>query len=190
MDIPENQYMGQGQIILVESTGRLIKAFCSQYSALGCMGDIKSIGFLENCGDEMRVISASGESFAIRNLTNSNLQSGRVVGLNAGNEVVKQFRLMKFTADFFLKSALIREQKVYLVEKAFESGILAKDINRNVTEFIEADFCSEIIEHGLVFVKNGKLVMNMQHPHFYTGSKLYGNAEFGSVVIEAAGDFF
>ncbi len=189
-EIPEDLYLGQGQFVLVDGHGGLIESYFNRYKPNEFAGNVTEFAILDELDGILEVLSANEDRYAFKNLTPNTLVKGRVVGLNAKQEIIQSYCPIKFNADFFLKSARIRYQQVFMVEKVIEMGILVKDIGTSVSKFITLENLEAVNPYCLIFVKEDKLVKRFEHARFYTSSSLYEDTEKGSVIVDEKGIFF
>jgi len=191
-DIPDDLYLGQNQIVLVDRKGNLLQTFFYQYESDEFKVHVDTIALLEKGENGLEVITAEEARLPFINLTPYNLQTGRVVGLNTLGEVVKSYKPIKFNADFFLDSALIRDQQVYALEKSVGECLIVKEVPSGIMKVvpIPVGMNAAFDEFSILFLKEDQIIKSFKSHRFYTSSSFYKKLEYVTISVDDQGIFF
>lgn len=191
-EIPEDLYLGQGQIVLVDENSNLLQSFFYQYSTNEYLDTVKSIALLEEGENGLEVVTAEEERLPYANRTTYTLQAGRIVGLNASGEVIKSYKPIKFNADFFLESACVRGQHVYALEKTVGDCLLVKEVPEGIMKVIPmpSGMNASLDDFSILFVKGAQLIKSFKSLRFFTSSSFYTKREYVTISVDDKGIFF
>lgn len=189
-NIPDASYIGENQFILVDKDINFIHAYDYFYEPCSYDHEIRNFQELRHCNDEWGVINCEEEFMPIKNRNNFSFYDRQIVGLNAENEVIHIYKRIKFNADCFLKSAVVRNQSVYLVQKVIKSGFLVVNLATNEEQFINIDYTGDLEASSIIFVKNDAIIKVLDNTRFYTSSTAYKGSELGYVEIRNSKVYF
>lgn len=181
-NIPETYYVGQGQFILVDKEFNFIWAYDYQYSPPGLDNDVQQYGVIRSEGGITCAVLQNGQCIPLENPKSYTLQPDRLVGINGKCEAVKIYKSIRFNADLYLDSALVRNQRVYLILRIIEEGLLVTNIATDKESFIKPQCTLNLEPLTIIFVKDETVIKALRSALFYTGSAKYQHFEYGSVI--------
>ena len=180
-NIPNDILIGQNQFLLVDNDGNFFEGYNCCYTESSYYKNIHQFGILKKIEDQWFAQINEKETVEILNPRNYTLLSGKVIGINESKEVLHIYKTLLFNADYYLKSALIRNQEVYLVHDIIQNGIIGTELHTSKKKFVTLETDSELVQYSIIFIKQGKLVNVILNPRFYTSSKYYEGHEYGIV---------
>lgn len=183
-NIPENTYLAEGQFILIDQEGRFRWSYQYKYNKYDNDYIIKKFASIVEMGVKVDIGNGILE---IINKVPQNIQfrDKQIVALGANNDYIRYYTPLKYNADYFLKSALVRGYSVSYVIKVFQQGCLLRNIETSEEYFKDIDSNNfQIKEQIIVVLKNDKVINTINNTKFYTLSSYYKNVQYGTVEIK------
>lgn len=192
-EIPDDLYLGQGQIVLADQHHVFLESFLFRY--IEDETELKSeqvvqIGLVVS--DDVFMVEVAGdERVVLVNKTPFTYHCGCVVGLNANHEIVKAYEGIRFNADLFMDSVVARHQKAYVVERVIGESLIAREIPNGETRVIPTpeQLYGTIETPFILFVKNNSVIKCLKSVRFFTTTKAYAAREKGQVICDEQGIF-
>lgn len=187
-NISDNIYLAQDQFIKVDSNKNFVEAYSFYFTKSACELQVKRRGILIK-GDKLEMILANQEIISVKNPNNYKLKKDIFIGINSSNEIVRIYSYLPYNKDNFLKSALIRNQKAYIITKIFNPTTLSvRDLDTNEElPLSDLEYSNELKEMkkleetNVIFVKDNKIT-NILNSRFCTNCASYNLSKIGYVI--------
>jgi Chromosome segregation ATPases len=183
INIPENTYLAENQFILIDEDGNFRWAFQYKYDAYDTDYLIKRYA---SSVDGIRADKGDGILEQINRLPQSvRLRDKQIIALSADNNYIRYYMPLKYNADYFLESALIKGHTLSYVLKVFPQGCLLRNIETSEEYFKDVDRNGfELKEQIIVILKEDKIINIITFSKFYTLSSYYKNMQYGTIEIK------
>lgn len=183
INIPENTYLAENQFILIDEDGSFRWGYQYKYDTYDTDYLIKKF---TSSVDGVRADKGDGMLEPINRLPQSvRLREKQIVALGADDNYIRYYMPLKYNADYFLKSALIKGHILSYVLKVFPQGCLLRNIETSEEYFKDIDRNNfELREQIIVILKEDKVVNTINFSKFYTLSSYYKNSQYGTIEVK------